>query len=271
MLADAFARHRTIAVGAVQAHVAEAGAEAREPIVLVHGNPDSHAVWAGVVARLADRHRCIAPDLPGFGASRAPDDFDFAFARQGAFVDALLDALGLDRVHLVVHDIGAAFGVAFATARAERVRTMTIFNASLFPAHFWARVWQTRGLGELAMTLSNRRLFASQVRRGGPRMPQDYIDHAWAAFGKPVRRTALRFYRAMRRELAGWDAWFRDATAATPKQVVWGDLDPFVPLGNADRFGANVHHVADCGHWVMAEDPELAARAIAELVAKGSQ
>ena len=261
-----FTRERAIELGGARIHVAEAGDPAAHPIVLVHGNPDSHAVWTDVVVRLAPRFRCIAPDLPGFGASRAPRDVDFAFERQGEFVAALLDALALARVDLVVHDIGAAFGVAFATAHAARVRTLTIFNASLFPHHFWARVWQTRGLGELAMLAANRALFVRQMRRGSPRMPRAHAEQAYAAFGRGARRAALRWYRTMRRELAGWDERFRDATAAVPKQVVWGDLDPFVPIAIADRYGAPVRHVADCGHWVMAEDPALAADAIAALV-----
>jgi pimeloyl-ACP methyl ester carboxylesterase len=261
-----FTRERALEIGRATIHVAEAGDPDAHPIVLLHGNPDSHAVWSDVVARLAPQFRCIAPDLPGFGASRAPRDIDFAFERQGEFVAALLDALALHHVDLVVHDIGAAFGVAFATASAARLRTLTIFNTSLFPHHFWARVWQTRGLGELAMMAATRGLFVGQMRRGSPRMPREYADHAYDTFGRAARRAALRWYRTMSRELDGWDARFRDATSALPKQVVWGDLDPFVPIANADRFGAPVRHVADCGHWVMAEDPELAADAIAARV-----
>jgi pimeloyl-ACP methyl ester carboxylesterase len=263
---QAFTRRGQVAVGAVEAFVAEAGDPDGAPIVLLHGNPDTHAVWTEVVARLPPSYRCIAPDLPGFGASRAPADFDFALPHQGAFLAELLDALALERVHLVIHDIGAAFGVAFATGHADRVRTLTIFNASMFPHHFWARVWKTRVLGELAMALSNRRLFVGQIRRGSPRMPLEYAHHAYAQFTKPTRRMALRWYRAMRHEDDGWDTRFRDATAAIPRQVIWGDLDPFIPIAIADRYGAPVRHVADCGHWVMAEDAELAATAITELV-----
>lgn len=267
-LEDAFARHRTVEVGAVSAHVAEAGPVDGPPIVLLHGNPDSHAVWGGVVAELGRAHRCLAPDLPGFGASRAPRAQELSLAAQGAFVGGLLDALGLDRVHLVVHDIGAAYGVAYATAHPERLRSMTIFNTSLFPRHFWARVWQTPVLGELAMALVNRPLFVQQLRRGSPRLPRAYAEHAYRAFGRVARRAALRWYRAMRRELAGWDTRFVEATARTPKQVVWGELDPFVPRPIADRFGAPVRRVAGAGHHVIAEEPALAAGAIAELVAR---
>jgi haloalkane dehalogenase len=259
---EIFTRHRTVELGAISAHVAEAGQGT--PVLLLHGNPDSHAVWSGVVEQLAG-YRCIAPDLPGFGDSRAPD-FDCAIEHQGAFVGDLLDALALDRVHLVVHDIGAVFGLTFATHHPERLRSITIFNNSFFPHHFWARVWQTRGLGELAMAVANRPLFVGQMRRGSPRMPREYAEHAYAAFGRSTRKMALRWYRVMRREIPGWDARFVEATARTPKQVIWGDIDPFIPLAMADRYGAPVRHVTDCGHWVMVEEPALAGAAIGELL-----
>jgi pimeloyl-ACP methyl ester carboxylesterase len=79
----------------------------------------------------------------------------------------------------------------------------------------------------------------------------------------------LRWYRAMDPEAhAGWDERLLAATAKTPKQVLWGDLDPFLTPRTADRFGGEVTHLADCGHWVMLEEPDRAAAAIAGLVAK---
>src|SRR3712207_5949079 len=164
-LAQAFTGHRTIQVGRVEAHVAEAGDG--PPVVLLHGNPDTHTVWGPVVARLAATHRCIAPDLPGFGRSRAPDDLDCSLAGQGAFVRDLLAALELPRVHLVVHDVGGPHGLAFASEHADRIHTLTIFNTNFFPDyrwHFWARVWRTRVLGELAMRIANRPLFVRELR-----------------------------------------------------------------------------------------------------------
>lgn len=100
-------------VRGVETHVRAAGAG--PDVLLLHGNPDTHRVWDAVVERLAPHHRCIAPDLPGFGASKAPRDFDCSLANQAAWVAELCDALGLARVHLVVHDVGGPYGLAFAS------------------------------------------------------------------------------------------------------------------------------------------------------------
>jgi pimeloyl-ACP methyl ester carboxylesterase len=276
MSVPALPRHRQLTVGNVDVHVAEAG-DAGPAVLLLHGNPDTHAVWSYVIARLAPGHRCIAPDLPGFGGSRAPDDFDCSLANHAAFVAALADALALgrqDRFHLVVHDIGGPYGLAFATEHPERLASITIFNTLFSPDFHWhtfARMWRTRGLGWLSMALANRPMFVRELLKGSPRMPREYADHAYAEFRAPAKRMVLRWYRAMDPEVyAGWDERLRDATARTPKRVVWGDLDPFLPPTMADKFGGEVRHVTDGGHHVMVEDPALAADTIAELVRQSS-
>lgn len=265
-----FTQHYDLTIGNVQAHVAEAGAG--PPIVFLHGNPDTHALWGSIVQHLAAKHRCVAPDLPGFGKSRAPSDYDCSLENQAAFVRGLVDALGLDRVHLVVHDVGGTYGLSFASLHPERLRSLTIFNVNHFPDyryHFWARVWRTPVLGELSLAIMNRPLFVREMRRGSPRMPRAYADHAYDAFGRDAKHMVLRWYRYMDPERwSGWDAKLLAATASTPKLVLWGDLDPFLPKHIAERYEAEVRHFADCGHWVMAEEPEAAATALAAHVAK---
>jgi len=270
-LDEVFTRRQIVSVRGVDTHVAEAGEG--PAILFLHGNPDTHHVWSAAVARLAPAHRCLAPDLPGFGASRAPADFDCALASQAAWVEALLDALGLPRVHLVVHDVGGPYGLAFASLQPQRLASLTIFNTNFFPDyrwHFWARVWRTPALGELVMALSNRALFVRELRRASPAIPRAYAERAFAAFDhRDTKRMVLRWYRAMDPEVhAGWDTRLLAATAHTPKQVLWGDRDPYLPVATADRFGVAARHVADAGHWLMLERPDEAAAAIATLVAR---
>lgn len=272
--ARAFPRHHTVQIGEVEVYVAEAGQEATgaPPIVLLHGNPDTHTVWGPVVERLAPTHRCLAPDLPGFGRTRAPEKLDYSLAAQSAFVRELLTAFELRRIHLVVHDIGGPYGLAFACEHPDRIATLTICNTVFFPDyrwHFWARVWRTRVLGELAMMIATRSMFMRELRRGSPRIPPDYATRAYAALTPETQRVVLGWYRAMNPEVfAGWDEQLLAATAKTPKQVLWGDLDPYIPVKTAERFGGTVVHLPDCGHWAMLEDPERVAAAISRLASR---
>lgn len=265
---EAFTRAKTIDVGPTQTHVAEAGDGA--PILMLHGNPDTHRVWSDVVSSLANGHRCIAPDLPGFGQSRAPADFDCSLENMARHVAGVLDGLELQRTHLVIHDVGGTYGLAFATSHPERLLSLTIFNANFFPDyrwHFWARVWRRRVLGELAMTIANRRLFVSEMRKGSPGVSRAYAERAYADFGRDTRRMVLRWYRAMDSDvLHGWDERFLRACAGVPTQVLWGDLDPYLPASTADRYGVTARHFPDGGHWLMLDRPDEIANLIAQHV-----
>ncbi|HLL21364.1 MAG TPA: alpha/beta fold hydrolase [Kofleriaceae bacterium] len=268
-----FTDHHEVHVRGVATHVAEAGSG--PPIVLLHGNPDTHAVWEPVVAALAPRHRCIAPDLPGFGGSHAPARFDVSLANQAAWVNGVLDALSLDRVHLVVHDIGGVYGLAFATEHAARIASLTITNTVFFADyhwHFWARVWRTPGLGELSMALMGASLFARKLRRGSPPKPTPNAHWDYTFANPETRRMVLRWYRAMNVDLyRSWEPRMLAATASVPRQVLWGDRDEYIPAQFATRFGApSVQRMPDAGHWLMLQHPARVADAIASLVATSS-
>ena len=101
----------------------------REPqtILMLHGNAESSAAWYGWVPTLARHYRLVRPDMRGFGASTPmPRDFPWTLDLLIDDYCRLLDALGLDRVHLVAAKIGGTIARAFAARRPERVRTLTV-------------------------------------------------------------------------------------------------------------------------------------------------
>lgn len=261
-----FTKQRAVEVGKVSTYVAEVGDG--PPVVFLHGNPDTHEVWATTVGALPQL-RCIAPDLPGFGKSQPPLE-DLSLDSQGEFVRDLAAALGLEQFHLVVHDIGGVYGLAFAALHPQRLLSLTIFNTIFFPDyrwHFFGRVWRTRGLGQIAMSLSVKALFINELRRGSKAMPRDYAELAYTGFTAPTKRHVLRYYRALDPSIwEGWDTKLRAAIVDVPTQVLWGDADPFIAPKFAERFGVAARHTPH-GHWLMTEDPEWCASAIASHVA----
>jgi pimeloyl-ACP methyl ester carboxylesterase len=262
---DPFTRKHTVQVGAVEMFVAELGEGV--PIVMLHGNPDTHSVWATVASQLTGL-RVIAPDLPGFGQSRAPDDMDLSVEAQGELVRGFVSALELDRFHLVVHDIGGPYGLAFATLHPQRLLSLTVLNTLFFPDykwHFWARMWRRRGIGEAAMAIANRPLFVRELKRGSPGMPREYAELAYHEFTSDAKRMVLRWYRAMDPSVfTGWDTRLVAAVSTLPTQVLWGDADPFIPSRFAERLGGTVTHTKD-GHWLMVENPDFVAAKINAL------
>ena len=117
-----------------------------DPVVLMHGLPSSSFLYRKVIRELATRGlRALSFDLPGLGFADRPPDFDYTFTGLGRFAVAAVEALGLERFHLVVHDAGGPVGFELASAIPERVRSLTLLNTVVdmntvpFPMEIYAR------------------------------------------------------------------------------------------------------------------------------------
>ena len=114
----------------VTLNVATAGPEDGPAIVLLHGFPESHRTWRGLVPLLSRRYRLVMPDQRGFAGSDAPQDkSEYATDRIVADLFALIDRLGLDDFTLVGHDWGGAVSWAAALRNDPRLKRLVIVNA----------------------------------------------------------------------------------------------------------------------------------------------
>jgi pimeloyl-ACP methyl ester carboxylesterase len=103
---------RILSVAGTQAPMIEAGpAGAREAVVFVHGNPGSSSDWTALVDAAGTVGRAVAVDMPGFGKAHVPPGFAGDVAAYAGFIEAARAELGIDRVHLVLHDFGGPFGL----------------------------------------------------------------------------------------------------------------------------------------------------------------
>ena len=114
----------------VTLNLALAGPEGGEPIIFLHGFPESHRTWRHQLGGLADRYRVHAPDQRGFAASDKPQGVEnYETDRIVADVMALADALGLDHFTLAGHDWGGAVAWTAALTHPLRVKRLIIVNA----------------------------------------------------------------------------------------------------------------------------------------------
>jgi pimeloyl-ACP methyl ester carboxylesterase len=232
------------------------------PTLLLHGLFDSADTWGGVVERLRGRYRLLVPDLPGFGHSGAPADYDTSLPHLAQFIDNLLAAAGINEpINLVGYDIGATYGLAWAVTHPEKVRRLAIMNGNFFSDyewHPWAKLWRIRVLGELVMAAVTETAYAQSMPKSGPGISAEQARAAAKLVTPAAKRMALRHYRALdAAKFRGWEDRLRELTAQVPTMVCWGDRDPFIGPAFAERFGAQeVHHFADYGHWLPLEAPE---------------
>ncbi|WP_050931256.1 alpha/beta fold hydrolase [Aestuariivita boseongensis] len=126
-----FTDHR-FAGGPVEIAYSMAGSGA--PLLLLHGFPQTRAMWRGIAPVLAERFTVIAPDLRGYGASGTPEGVEaMSFRNMAADPVALMRSLGFDRFHVVGHDRGARTGHRMALDAPDAVASLTVMD--IVPTH----------------------------------------------------------------------------------------------------------------------------------------
>jgi pimeloyl-ACP methyl ester carboxylesterase len=246
------------------------------PVLYVHGVPTSSDDWVPFLERTGG----VAPDLPGFGRSGKPADFDYSIGGYDRFLEAFLERLGIDRFSLLVHDWGGV-GLALAQRFPERVERLVIVNSAPFvPGYRWhwiARIWRRRVLGELFMGTSSRwgfkQLSRQATTRPGP-MPDEFVNRIWEHFDHGTQRAILRLYRSAPEDVLA-RAGERLGDVHAPALIVWGAADPYIAVTFAEKLAdalggpTRLEIVEDAGHWPWIDRPELVDTISDFLLASG--
>jgi pimeloyl-ACP methyl ester carboxylesterase len=250
------------------------------PLVMLHGLGGSKKDFLPTIATLGRRgYRAIAIDLPGFGDSDkpfpAPYDAPF-FAR---WVLAALDALELDRVHLLGHSMGGRVALEVGFESPERVSSLVLMTPSMawLADRPWAR-WLRLVRPELGLLQpSPRPIVEGIVKRVVPGADSagvaPVIDEFLRAYLDPRGRVA--FYAAARQiYLEDPSRFWSSLQSLSPRALfIWGKRDTLVPIGFQrhvrDSLPAARHIVLACGHAPQLERPKELHHAIESFLARG--
>jgi pimeloyl-ACP methyl ester carboxylesterase/2-polyprenyl-6-methoxyphenol hydroxylase-like FAD-dependent oxidoreductase len=274
-------RRSELRVGDVRTPLREAGAPgAREAVVFLHGNPGSGADWEPLLAAVGERRRAVAWDAPGFGRALAPG-FEQSVEAHARFVGRALDALGIERAHIVAHDFGGPWGLAWAATHPERFASAVLICTGALPGYRWhalARVWRARLLGELFMATTTRPGFRLLLRRGNrPALPRPFVDRMYDDFDRATRAAVLRLYRSVADVGTAGEQRARELRPLDrPALVIWGRNDPYLGVQHAERerlaFPRAELMVLDrAGHWPFVDDPRAVAAAVTSFLHRQEQ
>lgn len=238
-----------------------------EAVVFVHGNPDSGSDWMPLMARVAGFATVIAPDLPGFGAADARRDGDYSVFSYARFLDGVIRALHVERVHLVAHDFGGLFAAAWAADHPRQVASVTFLNTGVLLRYRWhrmARVWRTPVLGELSMRALNPQLTAAVMARENPGLSRQWVETiAGHLMPAKTRRAVLKLYRSVRAgDIEQLAARLREHDHDA--MVIFGDADAYIPVEQASRQvevfpRIDVRVLPGVGHWCWLERTDAVA------------
>ncbi|MBI5106604.1 MAG: alpha/beta hydrolase [Solirubrobacterales bacterium] len=239
-------------------------------VVFIHGLSGSWQNWLENLPHFAERYRCIAMDLPGFGASEMPRE-RISIRGYGAFVDALLRELGVERAAVVGNSMGGFIGVEVALSFPTIVDRLVLVSAAGLSIEHQRNDrmlavlrraenvltmyggWLASRSAEFTRRPRSRHLLFNIVAEHPDRLPPPLVAEQLRGSGKPGFLDALD-------ALSSYPIRDRLGDIAVPTLVVWGEDDKLVPVRDAWEFGrlipdSEVVVYEDTGHVAMLERP----------------
>lgn len=265
----------------------EAGHKDAPTVLLLHGFPTSSHQYRGLIARLSDKYHVIAPDLPGFGFSDAPDakTFGYTFDHLAEVIEAFTDTIDLTRYAIYVFDYGAPVGFRLAVSRPERVTTLISQNGNAYEeglSEGWNPIrayWQNpteenrdnlRTFLQSGTTQFQYTHGESDISLIAPEsytLDQHFLDRAG---NDEIQLDLFGDYKSNVAAYPRFHEYFRKHRP--PTLAVWGKNDPFFLPQGAEAFrrdnpDADVHFV-DAGHFPLETHLDEVARIVRTFLAQ---
>lgn len=266
-----------IDVDNLRLHYLECGAG--EPVLLLHGWPTSSFLWRNVMVHIAQHNRVIALDLPGFGHSDKPLDASYSFRFYSRVLDGFLQALDIQNLGLVVHDLGGPIGLYWSCHHKDRVTKLALLNTVVYPQFSWAvvaflvacrlpllRSWLTSPWGlKKAMQIG---IYHAD------RVTSEVVEGVQAPFPTvPARRALLK--AAIGLHPKGLQEIQQILpTFQIPVRVIYGTHDRILPdvaktmrRVQRDLPHAQVTALEHCGHFLQEDNPDHVGQLLANFFA----
>ena len=266
-------------VNGVKLHYLVAGKG--DPVLLLHGFAETSHMWLPLMAKLADKHTVIAPDLRGFGESAAPSD-GYAKAAMAQDIRALVKSLNYDRIRLVGHDIGLMVAYAYAAQYPSEIDRLVLMEAFLPGVGDWNKVFLLRdlwhfhfyGTTPLALVTGRERIylehfwndFAADPKKSVSEKDREFYARAYAQPGHMA--AGMEVFRAFPKDAEDF-ANFAKTKLPMPLLVLSGEKagGPFL-IEQGRMVATNVDGVLikGAGHWLMEEAPDQVIPQLVEFL-----
>ena len=270
--------YRTATVDGLKVFYRTAGDPKHPAVLLLHGFPTSSHMFRDLIPALADRYHVVAPDLPGFGFSDAPDrkSFKYSFEHLAEVIDRFTEVLKLSRYAIYVFDYGAPVGFRLALRHPERITALISQNGNAYLqglSEGWNPIqayWKEPSSENRAALRAFLKPEATewQYRHGVP-TPERLSPDAWtldaALLARPgndeIQLDLFGDYQSNVALYPKFQEYFR--MQRPPMLAVWGRNDPFFLPAGAEAFKQDNPdtevHLLEAGHFALeSQGPEIA-------------
>lgn len=269
----------SIRTGEFNSNVHDVGTGGGLPVMLIHGSGPGVSAWANwrqAIPALAGSRRVIAPDMVGFGYTDRPAGIQYSmdtWVRQGL---DLLDALGLEKVHLVGNSFGGALAMALAIRAPERVQRLVLMGSVGVPFPI------TEGLDAVwgyEASFENMRRIMDYFAWSRDLVNDELAKLRYEASIRPgFQESFAAMFPAPRQR---WVDAMTSAEAdirALPHEtlIIHGREDKVIPLSNSLTLAdwipnAQLHVFGHCGHWTQIEHSARFNRLVGDFLAEADQ
>jgi 4,5:9,10-diseco-3-hydroxy-5,9,17-trioxoandrosta-1(10),2-diene-4-oate hydrolase len=269
----------------VKLHYHEAGSDvAGTPVVLLHGGGPGVSAWSNFgrnVPVFASKFRTLAVDQAGFGKSDKPTVEGNYFSFSAAKLAALLDGLGIERVHLIGNSLGGGTATRFALDHPDRVGRLVLMGPGGLSLNAFAPdpTEGVKRLSEFAMEPTREKIeaFIRTMVFDQRLVTDELIDERFASASEPGALAALRSMGMSFFTHAEDGMLWREAHKLKHRTLlIWGREDRVNPLDGAlialkTIKRAQLHVFGGCGHWAQLEKFDEFNRLAIGFLAEGSE
>lgn len=265
-------------------HYVDEGPRDGACLFFVHGNPTWSFAWRRLIKRFSLEYRCVAPDHIGCGLSDKPQDHAYRLEQHIEQLLALVDALGLERITLVLHDWGGAIGMGLARRRPELVQRLVLMNTAAFRSELLPRriamcripmlgkflVRGLNGFARAATLMAVQKPLSAQAKRGYLLPYGSWHDRiATHSFVEDIptnpSHPSYAELLAIEESLASF--------AKLPICLFWGERDWCFTPDYRKRFqahwpGAEVQRYASSGHYLFEDEKNTLGKHLAGFLAR---
>jgi pimeloyl-ACP methyl ester carboxylesterase len=252
-----------------------------EPVLLLHGYPQSASCWRHQIPALANSNHVVAPDWPGFGRSDPPSTAPM-YDNEVERIERFVQQLGWQRFNLCAHDYGGFIGLGYALRHPERVLRLALLNTrghGVFRSWFYRfslcqhwianRTTLSAVVGRLPLGALHHRVLARYRADGcfDTALEDEYLGWMDTSQG---RRTFWEFFAHYPVPAIPWLSEQLD-TVRCPTTLIWGDRDPYIPFKTACELAhriprATLIRLRGADHYVMEERPREVTDALLALL-----
>ncbi len=245
-------------------------------LILLHGITTYSFIWRQLIPALSEQFDVLAIDLLGCGASDKPRGIDYSIKAQADLVKQLLEALKIDKVHLVAHDIGGGVGPIMSVDYPKLVQSLVLINSVAYD--YWPvqpiTTMRIPFIRQLAMATLDFGFFKAIVKRGifhKDKLTPELMDLFWKPLlSQEGRQGFLQLAKCINNKLL-LDISEQLKKLTIPVLIIRGEADPYLTSDIAERLNLEIPHsrlerIPTGSHYLQEDEPEKLVSLIKDFI-----